>query len=356
MPDIHASMLALHVPNVLPKYVPWIDFAAAQGHLHRPPLPVGPPHGPRDLVDAPVRDRPPRRLSPHEEAEAGRARHLGANDSRGVGRVGDDGHRLRDHPARMAHVLQLVPQLQHGDVHDEAEPDHPLRHHPLDRRRRRRHGDLRPRPHAAGDHVQQVAEARGRRGGPRRRARRRQRPTPAVPLAACSGAASAASRPTAGPSPRARPDGTYRREPADAGVLDLVRVAGGRPQVVDPGRQAEAVPPHRPGRVHPLRRVRRHLSVEVHPHALQRRDRRGRERRPAGRRPARPRVLHRRRRRVHPLRAVRRPVPDRRHHPGQGRRPVGGGRPERTQPTDTATPTASASGDKRHSGRTGNGT
>jgi hypothetical protein len=31
MPDIHASMLALHVPNVLPKYVPWIDFARHKG-------------------------------------------------------------------------------------------------------------------------------------------------------------------------------------------------------------------------------------------------------------------------------------------------------------------------------------
>ena len=30
--------------------------------------------------------------------------------------------------------------------------------------------------------------------------------------------------------------------------------------------------------------------------------------------------LHHRRRRLHPLRPVRRPVPDRRHHPGQGRR------------------------------------
>jgi hypothetical protein len=31
MPDIHVSMLALHVPNVLPKTVPWIDFARHQG-------------------------------------------------------------------------------------------------------------------------------------------------------------------------------------------------------------------------------------------------------------------------------------------------------------------------------------
>jgi hypothetical protein len=31
MPDIHVSMLAVHVPNVLPKYVPWLDFARHRG-------------------------------------------------------------------------------------------------------------------------------------------------------------------------------------------------------------------------------------------------------------------------------------------------------------------------------------
>jgi len=31
MPDIHVSMLALHVPNVLPKTIPWIDFARHKG-------------------------------------------------------------------------------------------------------------------------------------------------------------------------------------------------------------------------------------------------------------------------------------------------------------------------------------
>src|ERR1700680_680252 len=31
MPDIHVSMLALQIPNVLPKTVPWIDFAAHKG-------------------------------------------------------------------------------------------------------------------------------------------------------------------------------------------------------------------------------------------------------------------------------------------------------------------------------------
>ena len=46
-----------------------------------------------------------------------------------------------------------------------------------------------------------------------------------------------------------------------------------------------------------------------------------------GDRPQRPRRVPDRRRRVHPLRAVRRPVPDRRHHPRQGRRPAGDGDP-----------------------------
>ena len=31
MPDIHVSMLALHVPNVLPKSIPWLDFARHKG-------------------------------------------------------------------------------------------------------------------------------------------------------------------------------------------------------------------------------------------------------------------------------------------------------------------------------------
>ena len=39
--------------------------------------------------------------------------------------------------------------------------------------------------------------------------------------------------------------------------------------------------------------------------------------------PQRPRVLRRRRRRVHAVRAVRRPLPDRGDHPRQGHRPVG---------------------------------
>jgi hypothetical protein len=31
MPDIHVSMLALHIPNVLPKTMPWLDYGAGKG-------------------------------------------------------------------------------------------------------------------------------------------------------------------------------------------------------------------------------------------------------------------------------------------------------------------------------------
>ena len=77
--------------------------------------------------------------------------------------------------------------------------------------------------------------------------------------------------------------------PADAGVLDFVRVAGSRPELADDRGEAQAVPAHRPSRMHPLRRLRRHLPLEMHPHALQQRHRRSRQRRPTRRRPQRPR-------------------------------------------------------------------
>ena len=54
-------------------------------------------------------------------------------------------------------------------------------------------------------------------------------------------------------------------------------------------------------------------------------------------------VLRRRRRRLHPLRPVRRPLPHRRHHLGQGHRRLGATATPTSAPTDTATPTASAS-------------
>ena len=44
-----------------------------------------------------------------------------------------------------------------------------------------------------------------------------------------------------------------------------------------------------------------------------------------------------RRRRLHPLRALRRPLPHRRHHPRQGQPTVGRRRPPRSAPTATAT-------------------
>ena len=83
--------------------------------------------------------------------------------------------------------------------------------------------------------------------------------------------------------------GQDRRESADAGVLDDLRAPGGRPDLAHLRGEAEAVPAHRPSRMHPLRRLRRHLPLEMHPHALHRRHRRSRQRRPTRRRPQRPR-------------------------------------------------------------------
>ena len=67
------------------------------------------------------------------------------------------------------------------------------------------------------------------------------------------------------------------------------------------------------------------------------------EHRAARRRPERPRRVHHRRRHLHPLRAVRRPLPDRRDHPRQGRRPAGATATPTPAPTATATPTACGS-------------
>ena len=55
----------------------------------------------------------------------------------------------------------------------------------------------------------------------------------------------------------------------------------GRRRLPREGGEAEAVPPHRPVRVHHVRGLRRHLPVEVHPHGLARRDRRGGQHRAA---------------------------------------------------------------------------
>ncbi|CAA9248256.1 MAG: hypothetical protein AVDCRST_MAG76-2135, partial [uncultured Acidimicrobiales bacterium] len=101
--------------------------------------------------------------------------------------------------------------------------------------------------------------------------------------------------------------------------------------LADQGGQAQAVPAHRPGRVHHVRGLRGHLPLEVHPHAVRRLRRRGRQHRAARRGPRRPRDLRGRRGRLHPVRPVRRPMPDRRHHHGQGRGGRQGGRPSRAR-------------------------
>ena len=82
------------------------------------------------------------------------------------------------------------------------------------------------------------------------------------------------------------PDGPHRRQPADARLRHRLRAAGGRPLLPHRVGEAEAVPPHRPGRVHPLRGLRRHLPVEVHPHGLGERDQRRGQHRAARRGPA----------------------------------------------------------------------
>ena len=72
--------------------------------------------------------------------------------------------------------------------------------------------------------------------------------------------------------------GSHRRQSADAGVPGGLRPPRGRRGLVGEGRQAQAVHPHRPVRVHHVRGLRRHLSLEVHPHGLHVGDRRGRSR------------------------------------------------------------------------------
>ena len=56
--------------------------------------------------------------------------------------------------------------------------------------------------------------------------------------------------------------------------------------------------------------------------------------------PVRPGRVHHRRRHLHPLRAVRRPLPDRGHHPRQGRHARRHRRHAHAARTTTATPTA----------------
>ena len=196
MPDIHVSMLALHVPNVLPKSIPWIDFARHKGfyinHHSEWVAPRPAASSGRSLIFA---IGIVHRVPVDQEAEAARARDVGADDSRRDGRVGDDGARLRHDPARVDHLRHLVPQLQHRDVPAcrRTRFIH-VRHHPVGGRRHRRDRHLRHRARAPGLAL--------RRAG--RSARRSTRPaseprpsdaeaSPAARWRACAGAARSAS-------------------------------------------------------------------------------------------------------------------------------------------------------------------
>ena len=71
------------------------------------------------------------------------------------------------------------------------------------------------------------------------------------------------------------------------------------------------------------------------------------EHRAARRGPPRPRRVHRRRGRVHPVRALRRPLPHRRDHPRQAHRRRSPTATRTPAPTGTATPTACGSNSRR---------
>ena len=166
------------------------------------------------------------------------------------------------------------------------------------------------------------------------------------PRSARASAVRCAAAPDRGPPPARRggvTDGPHRRQPAHARLRGRLPAPGGRPVVPDRVGEAEAVPPHRPGGVHPLRGLRRHLPVEVHPHGVGVGDRRSGRHRAARRGPARPRGVHRRRGRVHTVRALRRPLPHRRDHPRQDHARHRRRRPAHHELPGTATPTACGS-------------
>ena len=190
MPDIHVSMLALQVPNLLPESdsVDRLLPAARASTSTRTPSGCAPPGR---LIWSTLLFAigiVHRVLAGRKKPKPRRARHLGPDNSRRDVRVGDDGPRLRHDPARVGRPSELVPQLQHGDLPHAEEQLHPLRHHPVGGRRHRGHRHLRHRAGAAGLAVRALAEApRARRraataadraasrnrGGPLSRLRRR---------------------------------------------------------------------------------------------------------------------------------------------------------------------------------------
>ena len=188
MPDIHVSMLALDIPNLLPKSVPWPNYGPGGRASPSTTTRLAAPGGPPDLVDADLRDRHRHRLPADQEAQAGRAGDLGPDDSRCDVRVGDDGPRVRHDPARVVDVrrrrtstsTRRRSSLRQNRVH-------PLRHHEIGRDRHRDDGHLRDGAGAPGLVVREVAEApRARTRAPRAEAveaEHRQRPAgaPAAP-------------------------------------------------------------------------------------------------------------------------------------------------------------------------------
>jgi NAD-dependent dihydropyrimidine dehydrogenase PreA subunit len=84
------------------------------------------------------------------------------------------------------------------------------------------------------------------------------------------------------PAARGQALTAHRCQPPDAGVPHRLRARRGRCGLPGQGGQAQAVHPHRPVRVHHVRGLRRHLSVEVHPHGQPVVDRRGRGHRAPG--------------------------------------------------------------------------
>ena len=137
--------------------------------------------------------------------------------------------------------------------------------------------------------------------------------------------------------------GPHRRQPADAGVRDRLRAARGRPdcltQAVKPKQflhidQAECILCEGCVDICPWKCIHM-VSTDAIDEAVNTEQ--------PGEDPQRPRGLRRRRRRLHPLRAVRRPLPHRRHHPRQGRRPLAPTATPHAAPTATATPTACGS-------------
>ena len=133
-------------------------------------------------------------------------------------------------------------------------------------------------------------------------------------------------------TPNARPSAAAREGGPDfmatTGANPPLRVprrlhppAGRRRLAHRPG-QAEAVHPHRPVRVHHVRAAststRGSASIWCVPARSTKRSARS-----SRRRPQRQCDLHHRRRRVHPVRTLRRPVPHWCDHPRQDRRPAG---------------------------------